>query len=160
MSSLWSDRTPTLALLPVRLAAGYQLLALGLGHVAAGWLMQPQLGTRAESWRIAGRGLSLLSPLLGHVAAHGQAYSRAVCLGELVAGAALLLGLFGRVVALGPLLAILLLRLVAGEPLSDGPLLLLLAALCSLVLGGGGRALGLDVIVRERLPGWLRWLCD
>jgi hypothetical protein len=160
MSSLWSERTPTLALLPVRLAAGYQLLALGLGHIAAGWLVQPQLGTRAESWRIAGRGLQILSPLLGHVAAHGQAYSRLICVGELLVGAALLVGLFGRVMALGPLLAIVFLRLVAGESLSDGPLLLLAASLCSLVLGGGGKALGLDLIVRERLPAWLRWLCD
>lgn len=160
MSSPWSERSPTLALLPVRLAAGYELLLLGLGHTAAGWLTQPQLGTHAASWRIAGRGLHALAPLLAHVAAHGQAYSRLVCVGELVTGAALLLGLFGRVMALLPLLGIVFLRLVAGEALSDGPLLLLAAALCSLALGGGGRALGLDVLLRQRLPGWLRWLCD
>lgn len=160
MSSIWSERSPTLALLPVRLAAGYQLLLLGLGHAAAGWLTQPQLGTHAESWRIAGRGLHALAPLLSHVAAHGQAYSRLVCVGEILIGAALLLGLFGRVMAILPLLALIFLRLVAGEPLSDGPLLLLAAALCSLGLGGGGRALGLDVLVRERLPRWLRWLSD
>ncbi|MFO0573747.1 MAG: hypothetical protein U1A78_07115 [Polyangia bacterium] len=160
MSSPFSERSPTLALLPLRLAAGYELLLLGLGHTAAGWLTQPQLGTHAASWRIAGRGLSALAPLLGHVAAHGQAYSRLVCVAELLTGAALVLGLFSRVMALVPLLGIVFLRLVAGEALSDGPLLLLGAALGSLAWAGAGRVLGLDGFLRERLPGWLRWLCD
>ena len=156
---LWKERTPLFILIPLRLCCGYLALAAGLGQIGAGWLMQPLLRERLEPMLAAARtshapdGFS--QRILGHFLAHAQAYSRLVAIGELIGGAALLVGLCSRYAALALWLLALGFLLGGGTALIDNTLMLQGAALLTLSLCSSGRALGVDGLLRPHLPGWL-----
>lgn len=154
LTELWNQRIPLFILAPLRMCCGYLALTAGLGKVEAGWLMQPLLRERLESTLAATRSARLPSLVLQHTLAHALFYSRLVALVELVAGAALLIGLCSRYAALA--LCLLALGFLLGSGgLADGPLLLQGAALLTLSLCSSGRALGLDALLRPHLPPWL-----
>ena len=154
-SDLWKERTPLFILVPLRLCCGYLALAAGLGKVGAGWLMQPLLRERLEPMMVAARTSHPTDVVLQHLLGHALAYSRLVALGELLGGAALVVGLCSRYAAL--LLWVLALGfLLAGSaPLADPALFLQGSALLTLSLCSSGRALGVDGLLRPHLPGWL-----
>jgi uncharacterized membrane protein YphA (DoxX/SURF4 family) len=157
------ERTPLLYLLPLRLSCGYLLASSGLSKVLSGWLRSPLLGARLSEWLRPGHPPhvlpGLLEPLLRHMQYHAQAYSIAVSVTELLCGAALFVGLFSRYAALGGLLATLLPLIGAAEPgliqLRPSPELVVCASLLSLSLCGSGRSVGLDGLLRGRVPPWL-----
>lgn len=153
------ERTPLLCLLPLRLACGWFLAAAGLSKVLSGWLHSPLLAVRLGEWLHAGRTPALISPLLTpllvHMQHHAQTYSVLMASSELLCGAALLVGLFSRYAAIGGLLLTLLPLLAAGEQLGPSAELVVCASFASLSLVGSGRALGLDGLLRGRVPPWL-----
>lgn len=153
------ERTPLLCFLPLRLACGYLLAAAGLGKVLSGWLRSPLLAVRIGEWLQAGHMPRLIAPvlerLLLHMQHHAQSYSILIASAELLCGAALLVGLFSRYAAMGGFLLTLLPLLAAGEQLGPSPDVVACAAFASLSLVGSGRALGLDGLLRGRVPGWL-----
>ena len=153
-TELWNQRVPLFILAPLRLCCGYLALTAGLGKVEAGWLMQPLLGERLESLLAAAHPVRGVNLMVQHALAHALFYSRLVALLEVVAGAALLIGLCSRYAALA--LCLLALGFLLGSGgLADGPLLLQGAALLTLSLCSSGRALGLDALLRPHLPPWL-----
>ena len=152
---LWNQRIPLLILAPLRLCCGYLALTAGLGKVEAGWLTQPLLRERVETMLVAARGSRLASSALHNVAAHALWYGRLVALVEVIAGAALLVGLCSRYAALSLWLLALGFLLGGGRLVPDGALLLQGAALLTLALCSSGRALGLDGLLRPHLPLWL-----
>lgn len=153
------ERTPLLCFLPLRLACGWLLGAAGLSKVLSGWLHSPLLAVRVGEWLHAGRMPTLLrpilTPLLEHMQHHAQTYSALIASSELLCGAALLAGLFSRYAAIGGLILTLLPLLAAGEQLGPSAELVVCAALASLSLVASGRALGLDSLLRGRVPPWL-----
>ena len=152
---LWNQRIPLLILAPLRLCCGYLALTAGLGKVEAGWLTQPLLRERVETMLVAARGARLTSLALHNVAAHALWYGRLVALVEVIAGAALLVGLCSRYAAL--LLGALSLGflLAGGGLLRDSALLVQSAALLTLCMCSSGRVLGIDALLRPHLPPWL-----
>jgi thiosulfate dehydrogenase [quinone] large subunit len=155
------ERTPLAFLVPLRLACGYLLATSGLGKVLSGWLRSPLLGARLSEWLRPGhpRHLfpALIDPVLQHMQYHAQAYSIAVTATELLCGAALFVGIFSRYAALFGLLVSLLPLAGGAESAQPGANLQLVycAALLSLSLSGAGRSLGLDSLLRGRVPPWL-----
>ncbi len=155
------ERTLLLFFVPLRLACGYLLATGGLSKVLSGWLRSPLLGVRLSEWLRPGHPShfvpALIEPLLRHMQHHAQIYSVIVSGGELLCGAALFFGLFSRYAALGGLLLTLLPLVGAAElePLGPSPQLVVCAALLSLSLCASGRALGLDGLLRGRVPPWL-----
>lgn len=155
LTELWNQRVPLFILAPLRVCCGYLTLTAGLGKVEAGWLMQPLVRERLETMQTAARGARLTSLGLQHVAAHALLYGRLVALIELVAGAALLVGLCSRYAALALWVLTLGWLLGSGGLRADGALLLQGAALLTLSLCSAGRVLGLDGLLRPHLPSWL-----
>lgn len=148
-------QTHVLFLLPLRLCCGWVLFSAGFGKIASGWLTQPHLMQKIEAWLQAGRTYHFYVPLLHKLLPHALWVGIAVALVQIVAGAALLAGLFSRLAAALGLLVMVNYLLAAGEGLSANPGAPLAAALLSLTLCGSGRALGLDAALRGRVSPWL-----
>lgn len=150
-----TERTLLLFLLPLRLACGYALLVAGLAKAAAGWLTSPLLGVRLSEWLKSGHLHPYTEVLVRHLQHHAQLYSTALAAGEVVAGAALIFGLFGRFSALFGAVTALVPLLGPLEGAERSAALVLFAGLLSLGLASAGRVLGLDALLRPRLPPWL-----
>ncbi len=148
-------QTHLLFLLPLRLCCGLSLCTAGFGKVASGWLTHPLLSARIEDWLTAGRTYRFFVPALHHVLHHAQLASTAVAVTEMVAGAALLLGLFSRWAAFFGFLVMTGYLLAQGDGLGQGATAPLCAGLLSLTLCGSGRALGLDAALSGRVSSWL-----
>jgi uncharacterized membrane protein YphA (DoxX/SURF4 family) len=154
-TDLWKERIPLFIVVPLRLCCGYLALTAGLGKVGAGWLMQPLLRERLEPMLAGARTSHATDVVLQHVLGHALAYSRLVALGELLGGAALLVGLCSRYAALLLWVLALGFLLGGGTTLLDPLLLLQGASLLTLALCSSGRVLGVDGLLRPHLPGWL-----
>lgn len=133
----------------------------------SGWLQSPLLAVRLNEWLSQGRVPAAAQPLFLHLQHHAQAYSIAVAGGELLFGAALLVGLWARGAALLGLVVSSLPLFLLAEPapvlaavrsghlalslFQPGPELVMFAALLTLGLCPSGRVLGLDGFLRARL---------
>lgn len=95
-------------------------------------------------------------PFLQKVAIpHSGIFAHLVVFGELAVGATLLLGCATRLAALGGLFLCLNFLLAGGTPLlsTERPVVLGLF-LITVYLTAAGRSLGLDVLLKRRLPRW------
>jgi uncharacterized membrane protein YphA (DoxX/SURF4 family) len=149
--------THLLFLLPLRICCGWVLCTAGFGKVESGWLTHPHLITRIEEWLHAGRTYRFYVPVLHRIMTmdHPQILSIALCSLELLAGAALLCGLFSRWAAFCGFTLTLNLMLASGDGLGANPTAPLCAALLTLTLAGSGRVLGLDAALQGRVSPWL-----
>jgi uncharacterized membrane protein YphA (DoxX/SURF4 family) len=86
---------------------------------------------------------------------HSGIFAPLVVFGELAVGAALLLGCATRLAALGGLFLCANFLLAGGTPLlsTDRPVVFGLL-LVTIYLTAPGRALGLDVLLKRKLPRW------
>jgi uncharacterized membrane protein YphA (DoxX/SURF4 family) len=149
------ERIPLLFLLPLRLCCGYLLWAGGLAKVLSGWLHNPLLAVQVNGWLAEKQPPLLLLPLLHHLLHHAQLYSTTLAAAELGCGAALAVGLFSRYAALGGLLVTGLPIVAAGDWLGPNPQLAVGAGLLALGMCSSGRSIGLDALLRGRVPAWL-----
>jgi len=152
---MWEAKVALAVLLPLRVGVGQFMLAQAMQQIAAGWLVQPLIVRHLETVRSGEHGLHLLAPLAEHVLAHSQLYSVATCTGQLVLGLFLAVGLLSRTAAALALLGYLLVGLLVGPRLFDSATVLLTLSLLTLSLVPSGRVLGLDAVLRNRLPQWL-----
>lgn len=148
------DYSSPLVGLPVRLYAGYFFLKYGL-QKATGGFGGAALRETLTKWAGETR-YGFYVPFLKSVAIpHAETFALLVMLGEIVVGAALLVGFATRLAALGGLFLCLNflfgsgVRLVSTEPPVVFALLLL-----TVYLTAAGRALGLDLFLRGKLPRW------
>lgn len=144
-------QTNLLFLLPLRLCCGWVLASAGFGKIASGWLTHALLRARIDEWLQAGRTYHFYVPVLHRIVPHAQLASAGVALAELVAGAALCLGLFSRGAAFLGFFLYANYLLAAGEGLGHNPAGPLCAALLTLTLAGAGRVLGVDAALAGRL---------
>lgn len=143
------------ALVPLRVGAGQFLLAQAMQQIAAGWLQQPLVIRHLESVRSGEHSVFVRVQLAELILRYPMFFGVATCTGLLVLGLCLGLGLLSRPVALLALIGYLLCGLVLGSRLFDSATILLVLSLVSLSLVASGRVLGLDQLLRKRLPGWL-----
>jgi thiosulfate dehydrogenase [quinone] large subunit len=150
------EQTRIAFLLPLRLFCGWVFLNAGLGKLAGGWLVKPELTTTLLGWIREGKPYSFYVPFLRAVVlphAHGFAYL--ISFGELLVGAALLAGLFSRLAAFGGLLLVFNFLLARGDGIGVNGTMPFVVMTLTLMLTGPGRSLGLDAALRGRLPRWL-----
>lgn len=150
---MWDAKVAVLV--PLRVGAGQFMLAQAMQQIAAGWLQQPLVIRHLESVRSGEHGVFVQAQAAELILRHPMFYSVATCTGLLVLGLCLGLGLLARPVALVALIGYLLGGLLLGSRLFDSATILLVLSLVSLSLVASGRVLGLDMLLRKRLPGWL-----
>lgn len=150
------ELTRVVFLLPLRLFCGWVLLNTGLAKLSGGWLDRPQLADTVSGWLRDGKPYHFYAPFLHDVVLpHAHLFSWMVSFGELLAGAALLAGLFTRCAAAGGLLLVGNFFLGRGDGIGANNTAPFVVMLLTVLLTNPGRALGLDAALRGHVPRWL-----
>lgn len=145
-----------MALVPLRLFAGWALLSAGITRLRAHWLTEPTLAKEVGGWIDRGAPFAFFTPFLkSTVLGHAALFSYLVVWGLILVGAALGVGLFTRPAALFGLVLTVSFALAQGE-LPSATASWAMAAICfTLLLAAPGRVLGVDQALRGRVPRWL-----
>ncbi len=149
------DYSSPLAGLAARLYAGYFFLKAGLGKFTGGF-GGATLRETLVKWAADGA-YSIYVPFLQKVAIpHAEIFAALVTLGECAVGAALLLGCATRFAALLGIFLCLNFAFGSGAPLLSVEQPIVFAVfLLTTYATAAGRALGLDWILKRRLPRWM-----
>lgn len=132
----------------LRVATGALFLQGGLDKLRSGFGAQA-LAAQLAAWSAAGRTFAFAQGKLdAEVLPRLELFAKLVTWGELLAGASLLLGLASRLGALAGLLLNVAFFLASRQEIN---LLMALVNLAALVVGGG-RALGVDRLLKVRMP--------
>jgi hypothetical protein len=150
---MWDAKVAVLV--PLRVGAGQFMLAQAMQQIAAGWLQQPLVMRHLETVRSGEHAVPVQAQLAELVLRYPMFWSVATCTGLLVLGLCLGLGLLARPAAMLALIGYLLCGLLLGARLFDSGTVLLCLSLVSLSMVASGRVLGLDMLLRKRLPAWL-----
>lgn len=134
----------------LRIVSGGLFLWAGIEKVRAGF-RGPELAKTLDAWSAAGKTFAVAKeqlttyvlPRIGDVAV-------AVVAGEIVAGASLLFGFASRLGALVALVLNVSYFLASRETIN----LLMAVVDMAVLVSGGGRALGLDGVIRANSPRW------
>ena len=149
------DYSSPLAGLPARLYAGYFFFRYGLGKITRG-LGGAELHETLTQWA-AGPAYDFYTPFLHKVAIpHAGLFAHLVAYGEMAVGALLLVGCASRLAALGGIFLCLNFLFASGAPILsvETPTVFLLVLL-TVYATAAGRALGLDALLKHRLPHWV-----
>lgn len=134
----------------LRAIAGGILLSAGIGKVAAKF-DAPALIAQLADWRLSGHSFGWASSLVDqYVVPRADLFTNLVMIGEIGVGLLLLVGLASRLAAFAALLMNLSYFLVSREDIN----LLLIGIHLAVLVTAGGRALGLDVAIKRKLPWW------
>jgi thiosulfate dehydrogenase [quinone] large subunit len=143
---------PSWMLVPLRLYAGWSLLRAGLGKLSGNWLHEPRLHNAVSGWLHDGKPYGFYAGFLRNVVLpHSGIFSWLVVGGELLVGAALLIGLFIRPAAFFGLLMTLAFLFGQGDPIGANPTAAFVA-ICLTLLLAAPRALGVDALLHGRVP--------
>jgi thiosulfate dehydrogenase [quinone] large subunit len=147
---------PLVALLPMRVMTGLVLLLTGWEKAAGGALQAEFVRTHVEKALHEGKAFGFATGLLRDlVLPNAKLWGYLVVAGEIGVGACLVLGLLTRPAALLGAVMMAAFAFEAGVLLSPHPAVGLGLCCLTLLLCGGGRALGLDALLRGKLPGWM-----
>jgi len=149
------DYSSPLAGLPARLYAGYFLLKYGLEKFTGGF-GGAGLHETLTKWA-DGPAYPFYVPFLRVVAIpHAALFAHLVTLGEIAVGALLLAGCVTRLAALGGLFLCLNFMFASGAPVlsTEQPVDFALL-LVTVFATAAGRTLGLDALLKGRLPAWV-----
>lgn len=141
--------------LPARLYTGYFFLKYGLHKVTSGF-DGPELQKTLSGWA-AGPHYSFYMPFMTRIAIpHAGLFAHLVAFGELAVGFALLAGAVTRLASLMGMLMCLNFLFASGTPMisTEQPVIFMLLLL-TVYLTAAGRALGLDWVLKTRLPRWV-----
>ena len=149
------DYSSPLAGLPARLYAGYFFFRYGLGKITRGF-GGAELHETLTKWA-AGPAYDFYAPFLQKVAIpHAGLFVHLVAYGEMAVGALLLVGCASRLAALGGIFLCLNFLFASGAPILsvETPTVFLLALL-TVYATAAGRAVGMDALLKHRLPHWV-----
>jgi thiosulfate dehydrogenase [quinone] large subunit len=150
------ERVPLAILLPLRLLVGAMLAVSGYQKFQGGWLHGTPLMNILDGWIEAHKTYAFFIPMVQTAHAHPKIFGTLVTAGELVIGAALVLGLLTRLVSFLGMLMLFSFALGAGQGLSPpGNAILMGAILFLFVLAPPGRIAGIDRLLAGRLPRWM-----
>ena len=150
----FEDYSSPLAGLPVRLYVGYLFFKYGLEKLTRGF-GGAELHETLSKWA-AGPAYDFYVPFLQQVAIpHAGLFAHLVTYGEIVVGALLLLGCASRMAAMGGILLCLNFLFASGVPILsvETPAVFVLL-LITVYTTAAGRALGLDALLKHKLPRW------
>jgi uncharacterized membrane protein YphA (DoxX/SURF4 family) len=148
------DYSSPLAGLPARLYTGYFFFTYGLQKLTRGF-GGTELHEILAKW-VAGSAYHFYVPFLRSVLPHAGLLAHLVTYGEMAVGALLLLGCATRFAALGGIFLCLNFLFASGAPILsvEQPAVFLLL-LVTVYATAAGRALGLDALLKNRLPHWV-----
>ncbi len=150
------ERFPLLFLFPLRVLVGVMLVLAGYHKFLDGWLHGTALLTILDGWMRDHKSYHFILPVVNTAQAHPKIFGALVTMGEMVIGAAMVVGLFTRFFALLGTLVFFTFAFASGEHLAPpGPAILMGAIFFTFLLVPPGRALGLDQALRAKLPAWL-----
>ena len=150
------ERFPLLCLFPLRLLVGVMLVLAGYHKFLDGWLHGTALMRSSTGGCGTTRATTSSCRWLTPRARTPKIFGALVTMGEMVIGAAMVVGLFTRF-GVDPGHADLLhVRVRVGRaPGAAGPAMLVGAIFFTFLFAPPGRVLGLDHALRAKLPAWL-----
>lgn len=149
------DYSSPLAGVPARLYAGYFFLRYGLGKMMGGF-GGAELHDTLSRWAMEGA-YHFYLPFLNRVAIpHAGLFARLVVAAEILVGLLLIVGCAGRLAALlGLFLCLNYLFASGASPISLERPAVFGLLLVTVFATAAGRALGLDALLKRRLPAWI-----
>ena len=151
-----NERIPLAFLVPLRLFCGVILVLEGWSKFKGDWLHGTPLLTTLDAWSNAHKTYQFFVPVIETARAHPKIFGTLVTAGELVIGAAMVLGLLTRLASFLGATMLFSFAFGAGQgPVPPGTALLMGAIFLLFIVAPPGRALGLDQTLRARLPRWM-----
>ena len=151
-----NERFPLAYLVPLRLLFGAILALEGWGKLRGDWLHGTPLLRNLDRWLADDRPYSFIMPVVSVAHAHPKIFGSLIAIGELSIGVCMLIGLVTRASSVLGALMLLSIAAVSGQGLAPpGNALLMGAMFLLFVVVPPGRVLGLDAVLRNRLPRWM-----
>jgi uncharacterized membrane protein YphA (DoxX/SURF4 family) len=151
-----NERFPLAYLVPLRLLFGAILALEGWSKLRGDWLHGTPLLRNLDRWLADDRPYGFFMPLVNVAHAHPKIFGSLIAIGELSIGACMLVGLVTRASSALGALMLLSIAGAAGQGLAPPGNAVLMAAMFLLfVVAPPGRVLGLDAVLRNRLPRWM-----
>jgi thiosulfate dehydrogenase (quinone) large subunit len=151
-----TERVPLAHLFPLRILFGVILVIEGWGKLQGDWLHGTPLATSLGNWLAADKPYGFFLPFVKVAFAHPKIFGALVTIGELTIGLSLLFGVLTRISSALGALMLLSFALGNGQGLAPPGNALLMSAVCVLfVFAPPGRFLGVDMLLRDRLPRWM-----
>ena len=151
-----TERIPLAYLFPLRILCGVILIIEGWGKLHGDWLHGNPLANQLGNWLAAEKPYAFFMPMVRVAHAHPKIFGSLVTIGELSVGLSLLLGVLTRIGAALGALMLFSFAFGAGQGLAPPGNALLMGVLCLLfVAAPPGRFLGVDSVLRARLPRWM-----
>jgi uncharacterized membrane protein YphA (DoxX/SURF4 family) len=151
-----NERIPLATLVPLRVICGLILVLEGWSKLQGDWLHGTPLASSLGNWLSADKPYRFFLPVVKNAYAHPKVFGALVTIGELSVGISLLAGVLTR---LGSALGALMLFSFAfgnGQGLVPPGNAVLMGLICLMfVAAPPGRVLGIDVLLRSRLPRWM-----
>lgn len=151
-----TERVPLAAFVPLRLLFGAIMLLEGWGKLRGGWLHGTALLNTLNRWVSEGKPYPFFMPMIDTAQAHPKIFGTLVTAGELVVGASMLLGLLSRFCSFLGAVMVFSFAFGAGQGLAPpGNAILMGSVFVIFMLVAPGRVLGIDQLLRARVPRWL-----
>jgi thiosulfate dehydrogenase [quinone] large subunit len=151
-----TERFPLAYLFPLRILCGVILVMEGWGKLHGDWMHGTPLATTLGNWIAADKPYGFFLPMVKLGAAHPKIFGSLVTIGELTVGLSMLFGVLTRISAALGALMLLSFAMGAGQGLAPPGNALLMGVLFLLFVAvPPGRFLGIDTVLRSRLPRWM-----
>jgi thiosulfate dehydrogenase [quinone] large subunit len=151
-----NERVPLAWLVPLRILCGVILVLEGWQKFQGGWLHGSALLGTLDGWVAAHKPYPFFLPMVEAARAHPKIFGTLITMGELVIGASMVVGVFTRFMAFLGALMTFSFAFGAGQRLAPpGNALLMGAIFVTFILLPPGRVLGVDQLLRARMPRWL-----
>ena len=151
-----NERFPLVYLVPLRLLFGAILSLEGWSKLRGDWLHGTPLLRNLDRWLADDRPYGFFMAVVNVAHAHPKIFGSLIAIGELSIGVCMLVGLVTRASSALGALMLLSIAAAAGQGLAPpGNALLMAATFLLFVVVPPGRALGLDAVLRNRLPRWM-----
>jgi uncharacterized membrane protein YphA (DoxX/SURF4 family) len=151
-----NERVPLAFLVPLRIFCGVILVLEGWSKFQGDWLHGAPILTTLDGWVAAHKTYEFFLPVVQTARAHPKIFGSLVTVGELIIGAAMVVGLATRFFAFLGAAMLFSFAFGAGQgPVPPGNALLMGAIFVLFMLAPPGRVLGFDQALRARLPRWM-----
>jgi len=151
-----NERIPLAYLVPIRIFFGLILVLEGWSKFQGDWLHGTALLHSLDGWVDAHKTYGFFMPVVEAARTHPKIFGTLVTMGELIIGAAMVLGLLTRLAAFLGAVMLLSFAFGAGQgPVPPGNALLMGVIFILFVVAPPGRVLGIDSFLRGRLPRWM-----
>ena len=151
-----NERSPLAFIVPLRILIGVILVLEGYSKFSGGWLHGEALHKTLSGWLDAGKTYAFFVPVIEMARNHPKIFGALITVGELVVGLSMVLGLLTRLSSFFGMLMMFSIAFGSGQKLvPPGNALLMGAILFTFMLMAPGRTLGLDQLLRARLPRWM-----